>query len=57
MRRFVFVFILLFLPAVALAGKMIKVKVQRSTVFQGPRFFAEVVASVEYGGHENGLDP
>ena len=57
MRRFVFVFILLFLPAVALAGKMIKVKVQRSTVFQGLRFFAEVVASVEYGGHENGLDP
>jgi len=56
MRRFVFVFIILFLPTVAQAGKMVKVKVQKGTVFQGPRFFAEVVAPVEYGDQLEMLD-
>ena len=56
MRRFIFIFLLLSLSAVAQAGKMVKVKVQKSTIFQQPRFFAEVVASVEYGDQLEMLD-
>jgi hypothetical protein len=49
MRRFILIFILLLLPGMAQAGKMVKVKVQKSTIFQQPKFFSKVVASVEYG--------
>jgi len=56
MKRLVFLFILLFLPGMVQAGKMVKVKVQKSTIFQQPKFFAEVVASVEYGDQLEMLD-
>ena len=49
MKRLVFLFILLFLPGMVQAGKMVKVKVQKSTIFQEPKFFSKVVASVKYG--------
>jgi hypothetical protein len=56
MRRLVIIFILLLLPGMAEAGKMVKVKVQKSTIFQQPRFFSAVVASVEYGDQLEVLD-
>ena len=49
MRRFILIFVLVCLPVMAQAGNMVKVKVQKSTIFQQPQFFSEVVASVEYG--------
>ena len=56
MRGFVFIFILLFLPGMAQAGKMVKVKVQKSTIFQQPKFFSKVVTSVNYGDQLEMLD-
>lgn len=56
MRRLTLLFILLFLPVVALAGKMVKVKVQKSTIFQEPNFLSGTVVSVEYGDQLEMLD-
>jgi hypothetical protein len=56
MRRFTILVILVFLSATAQAGKMVKVKVQKSTIFQQPHFFAKVVTSVEYGDQLEILD-
>jgi hypothetical protein len=56
MRRLVFIFLPLFLTGMAQAGEMVKVKVQKSTIFQQPKFFSKVVASVEYGDQLEILD-
>jgi len=57
-RRLTLIFILLFLPlpVVVLAGNMVKVKVQKSTIFQEPNFLSSTVASVEYGAQLEMLD-
>lgn len=49
MRRFVIICILLSLPVMAAAGKTVKVKVQKGTLFHEPKFFSKAVASVKYG--------
>jgi hypothetical protein len=51
MRRFVIILLLLAFPGLAQAGKTVKVKVEKSTVFEQPRFFAKVVTTVKYGDH------
>lgn len=56
MRRLVILFILLSLPGLAQAGRMVKVKVQRSTIFEEPRFFSKALVSVEYGDELEVLD-
>jgi hypothetical protein len=48
-RRSVLIFMLFFVPALAMAGKMVTVNVQKSTVFHEPNFFSRSVVSVEYG--------
>ena len=48
--------ILLFLPVMAFAEDMVKVKVQKSTLFEEPKFFSGVVASVKYGDNLELLD-
>jgi len=40
----------------AQAGKMVKVKVQKSTIYQQPRFYSKVVASVSFGDQLEMLD-
>jgi ABC-type amino acid transport substrate-binding protein len=56
MRKLIILLMFLFLPGVALAGKDVKVKVQKSTLFQEPRFFSTAVASVRYGDQLEMLD-
>jgi len=49
MRRFVVIALLFTFPGLAQAGKTVKVKVEKSAVFEEPRFFAKVVVTVKYG--------
>lgn len=55
MRKLVFIFAL-FLPVMAFGGEMVKVKVQKSTLFEQPKFFSGVVTSVKYGDKLELLD-
>ncbi len=55
MRKLIFIFAL-FVPAMAFAGETVKVKVQKSTIFEQPKFFSGVVASVKYGDKLKLLD-
>ena len=55
MRKLIFLFALL-LPVMAFAGDTVKVKVQKSTIFEQPKFFSEIVASVKYGDKLDLLD-
>ncbi len=55
MRKLVFLFVL-FLPVIAFGEEMVKVKVQKSTLFEQPKFFSGVVTSVKYGDKLKLLD-
>ena len=49
-------FIALFLPIMAFAADVVKVKVQKSSLYEEPKFFSGVVASVKYGDNLELLD-
>ena len=48
MKKAVFM-ILLIVPVIVFASDVVKVKVQKSTLYEEPKFFSRVVASVTYG--------
>jgi hypothetical protein len=48
MKRFMFL-ILVLVPALCLAGETVKVKVQKTSLFDQPNFFSRTVATLQFG--------
>jgi hypothetical protein len=55
MRKVIFIVVFLF-PVTLFAGEMVKVKVQKSTIFQEPKFFSKPVTVVKHGDELEMLD-
>ena len=49
MRKHFFIFVILLLPFTVLAGETMRLKVQKSALYEEPRFFSKSLASVQYG--------
>ena len=56
MRKLIILIILLSFPGLAQAGRIVKVSVQKSTLFEEPRFFSKALTSVKYGDKLEMLD-